>query len=136
MIPIHTGKVEQGKLILFNHQKYLAQVLKLEGKEIELTVRQKKKQRSNDANRYYWGVIVEIISEHIGYDREETHFNLKLKFASQPDAEKDGMVRAKSTADMDTKEFSQYCDSIKRWAAEFLGVYIPDPGECEYREGV
>ena len=35
----------------------------------------------------------------------------------------------KSTADLSTKEFSDYVDSVKRWASEKLGCYIPDAGE-------
>jgi hypothetical protein len=55
MTPIHSGKIEQGKLILYNHQKYLAQLSKLDGKDIELTLRQQVKDRQccGNCGRYY-----------------------------------------------------------------------------------
>ena len=90
MIPILYGQVKDGKLKLDAPQGYLVQLSSLEGQRIELTIRKERHARSLSQNRYYWGVIIEILSNHFGYDREEMHEALKFKFlkkhwVSQPD---------------------------------------------------
>jgi len=35
----------------------------------------------------------------------------------------------KSTAELTTKEFEEYTTSIRQWASQELGVYIPTPNE-------
>jgi len=130
MNPIHTGTVTHGKLILDAPQRYLVTLARLEGKPIELVVRRRRSQRSLNQNAAYWGIAVEILSEHTGYDKETMHEALKAKFASRRD-EKTGLLIVESTAKMDTKRFNRYYEDIQRWAVEFLGVRIPSPNECE-----
>ena len=127
--PIHRGKVTQGKIILDNPGRYLVCLARLEGKEIELTVRQKKTQRSLEQNKAYWGIAVEILSDHLGYERDEVHDLLRAKFLSRIDDK--GLMIIRSTTSLSTKEFSEYYDSIQRWAAQFLNCYIPDPNQCD-----
>lgn len=119
--------------MLFNHQKYLVQISKLEGKEIELTIRKKKSQRSINQNAAYWGLVIDILSEHLGYEREEVHDALRAKFLSHID-EKTGLTVIRSTTSLSTVEFMDYYSKIQRWASEFLNCYIPSPNECDYSE--
>jgi len=56
------------------------------------------------------------------------HESLKAKFASRPDPAT-GLSIIESTTAMDTVRFMKYYRDIQRWAAEFLHIYIPDPGE-------
>jgi len=132
MNPVFAGTIEKGKLKLDNPHKYLVRIAALEGKKIELILRQQKSKRSLNQNAWYWGCIVEILSNHLGYDKDEMHFNLKVKFASSPDIERPGFFRTESTSKMDTKRFLRYCEDVQRWAAEFLQVYIPDPNQTDY----
>ena len=37
----------------------------------------------------------------------------------------------KSTSSLNTAEFTDYIENIRLWAAQELGVYIPDPNEAE-----
>ena len=75
--------------------------------------------RSNPQNKYYFGVVVDMISEETGNEPEETHELLKLKFLKP-------MGKA-NTTQLDTKEFNLYIEKIQRWAAQDLGCIIPDP---------
>ena len=129
MTPLFFGKIEKGKLLLETPQKYLVYLARLEGRRVELSLRLQKSQRSLQYNRYYFGVIVEILAEHIGYDRESMHENLKLKFASSRDLEHEGMFIIERTSKMTTERFMKYCADIQQWAAEYLNVYLPDPNE-------
>ena len=85
----------------------------------------KSTQRSSPQNRYYWGICVEILSEHIGFTPEETHEILKHKFLNPKEAM--GYSIYPNTTQLDTREFNQYIEKIQRWAAQELGCVIPDP---------
>lgn len=128
MNPVFLGKVEKGKLILDSPDRFRVHLSRYEGQPVEIVIRKKKSQRSLQQNRAYFGIAVEILCEHTGFRREEMHGALKQKFASRID-EKTGLTIIESTADMDTARFCRYYDDIQRWAAEFLGVYVPDPNE-------
>jgi hypothetical protein len=125
---IHEGRVDKGQPHLKNKSRYLVQLFKLEGKEIELIIRQKKSQRSLDQNSYYWGVVVAILGDHCGYDPEEMHEALKFKFLRKG---KEGLETVTSTTDLNTKEFEDYLERIRRWASMELNCFIPQPNEVE-----
>jgi len=129
MVLIHHGKVAQGKIILDQPSRYLVQLSKLEGKRIELTLKKEKSQRSLDQNSAYWGIIIEILSAHLGYEREETHDALRTKFLSRVDDK--GLTIIRSTTSLSTVEFMDYYAQIQRWAAQFLNCYLPSPNEAE-----
>ena len=81
--------------------------------------------RTTKQNKYYWGVCVEILSEHIGFTPEETHEILKHKFLNPKEAM--GYSIYPNTTQLDTREFNQYIEKIQRWASMELSVVIPDP---------
>ena len=83
--------------------------------------------RSTPQNRYYWGVVVQILSDHIGFTPEETHEVLKHKFL-QP-KEKLGYMIYPNTSQLTTQEFNTYIERIQRWAAIDLYCVIHDPNE-------
>ena len=131
MIPIFYGTINKGKLILEAPQRYLVHLSGLEGKRVELILRKRKSQRSLQQNKYYWGVVVEILASHCGYDPDEMHEALKVKFLSEGQDEKTGLIKVRSTTKMTTDEFIKYTDKVIRWAAQDLGVFIPDPNQVE-----
>lgn len=98
------------------------------GTPIEVTVRRHRKTRSDKQNRYYFGVIIPLLAEHCGYDRQEMHELLAMRFLRMEDDPITGSPRRKHTPQTDTTEFAEYVDACIRLAAE-LGVYIPEPGE-------
>ena len=128
--PIFTGRIENGKLILDSPHRYLVRLSALNGKLVELVIRKRRSQRSLNQNAAYWGIVVEILSNHTGYDKDTMHEALKAKFASRTD-EKTGLLVIESTAKMNTVRFNRYYSDIQQWAAEFLGCYIPSPNECD-----
>ena len=70
MNPVFPGRVEKGRLIRDDPVKYLLQLNKLEGCRVDESLKRRREARSDNQNRYYWGVIVEILSEHCGYTKE------------------------------------------------------------------
>jgi hypothetical protein len=128
MNPVFSGRIEQGKVKLDNPNRYLVQIGRLEGQRIEVVLRKQKTSRSNNQNAYYWGVVLEILSEHLGYTPDEMHEILKFKFLKTVKAD---MEYVKSTTKLNTVEFEDYLTKIKQWAASELSCVIPDPNECE-----
>ena len=103
---------------------------------VELSVKPWRNIRSNQQNKYLWGVIYQMISEETGNAPEEVHEYCSSKWLSETrefrtkrGAESIFVVR--STTSLKTVEFMSYTDKIKQWASEFLGIYIPDPKEVE-----
>lgn len=135
MNPVFQGKVEKGKLVLETQERFRVYLSKYEGMPIEVSVRKKKSQRSINQNAAYWGIAVEILCGHLGYDKDTLHDALRQKFASRVDPAT-GLTVVESTAKMDTVRFMKYYDDIQRWAAEFLNVYIPDPNEAPFDGGI
>jgi len=92
--------------------------------------------RSLPENKYYWGVIVKILSDELGYTTNEVHEILKQRFISKvvflktKDAVKEMRI-PQSTTKLKTVEFEEYLSSIRQWASMELGIYIPTPNEIE-----
>ena len=88
------------------------------------------KGRSSQANRYYFGVVIKAFSEHTGYERDEMHELLAMKFLRIEDDPLTGAPRRKRTPKCDTAEFHEYVERCRRFAASELGISIPDPNEA------
>jgi hypothetical protein len=130
--PIFHGQIVKGKLILDTPSRYLVQLSKLENKRIELTLKKEKSQRSLDQNSYYWGVVVEILRDYFGYETyeaEEVHDGLKLLFLRIH--EDKGLKTMRSTKKLNTVEFEDYLEKIRRWAIKEHNCFIPSPNEAE-----
>ena len=88
------------------------------------------KKRSNNQNRYYWGIVVDIISNYTGFTPEETHDILKHKFLAKQKTFKDMVFYVPaSTATLTTAESEKYFSSIREWASIELGCWVPEPNE-------
>ncbi|MDZ4341330.1 MAG: hypothetical protein U1E51_02700 [Candidatus Binatia bacterium] len=133
IVPTFHGTVSKGRLVYDEPERRLVWLAKLEGKRFEESVRRERSQRSIRQNSAYWGIAVEILSDHTGFDKDTMHEALKHKFLSRID-EKTGLTIIGSTRKMSTVEFNEYYAAIQRWAMEFLSVYIPDPNEIDYEQ--
>lgn len=92
--------------------------------------------RSNPQNRYYWGLVIPMVQEGIkqlGTDltKEECHEFLKARFNSEElinEGTGEMIQIPRSTTSLSKSRFGEYIAKIQQFAAEFLGVVIPDPG--------
>lgn len=91
-----------------------------------LEVLRSKKVRSLNQNKYYWGVVIKILSQHTGYTSDETHQELARMFLSY---ESNSKRFVRSTAKLNTFDFEQYMDKCRKWAQEEMNVLIPLPNE-------
>jgi len=92
------------------------------------------KPRSILENNYYWGVIVKILSDELGYYKDEMHEILKAMFLSeikivQTKQRVETIKVNKSTTKLTTIQAEEYYDSIRIWAISDLGILLPLPNE-------
>ena len=133
MHKIWLGKIKNGKLKLFDRDLFKQFIASQKDKDIELIIRSLNKQRSIQQNRYYWGVIIKILGEDFGYDDDEMHEALKWEFLRIP-GDNGKPDRVKSTRNLSTIEFENYCEKIRTWASIKFNIYIPQPNEILIEE--
>lgn len=122
---IFYGKVKNGKLKLDNPQGYLVTLSRLEGQDIELTIKKQRQVRSLQQNAYYWSVVVAILADYFGYEPDELHDELKLKFNPKHSKIDYDKTYGGTTTKMSTQEFSDYIDRVIRWASLEYNIVIP-----------
>lgn len=91
-----------------------------------IEIQKSKRVRSLNQNKYYWGVVIKIISDHTGYTSDETHQVLASMFLSYIS---NGRTFVKSTTKLNTFDFEQYLDKCRKWANDEMSAYIPMPNE-------
>lgn len=94
---------------------------------------QVKSDRSNQQNRYYWGVVLKLVSEETGYQPEEIHELFKNKYLKQfIEINGDEYEICGSTTRLKTHEMEEYLAKIRQFASMKLSLYIPLPNEVEF----
>lgn len=91
-----------------------------------INIEKAKQIRSLQQNKYYWGVVVKILSQHTGYTSDETHQELARMFLKY---ENNGKLFVRSTTKLNTAEFEKFTESCRQWAASEMSVHIPLPNE-------
>jgi hypothetical protein len=103
-----------------------------DGQDVDVIIRKPRKHRSSHQNAYYWGVVIDILAKHFGYEPEEMHDALLAELWRDHSRTKNGMLSPiKRTSSMSTVEFEDYCARVRRWAVQNYGVRIPEPNEVE-----
>lgn len=130
---VATAQVQGGKLFINHRRQFDRQIRALpERWTLEVSVRRLRANRSLQANRFYWGVVIAALSAHTGYTPDELHDLMKMKFIPKRLVLNDGngevhgeFVLGGSTRQMTTAEFSTYVEQVRQFAAE-LDCDIPD----------
>ena len=129
------------------------QAAEIGGDEIMVVrIEPEEKKRTQRQNKYLWGVVYKhLVDNDPGYFvNEETERLLKGRGIAMDEVVHEfckaqflppvalgiggGMQVTKSTAKLNRQEFNEYVESIRRWAAESLQVFIPDPYVCGYED--
>ena len=90
-----------------------------------------RRDRSSEQNRYLWAVYG-YIADYSWYEPEYIHEVMKHKFLL--DSSKKIPV-PRSTSSLNTKDFTDYIDSIRNFMAPF-GCYIPGADEWKQQHGL
>lgn len=133
---------EGGKVKIENRADFVRDMHLLEGLNLTITVEQRKNKRSNKQLGYYFGVVIPLIHRSlvdIGWsisdfpDSDSVHIYLKTKFCPPVEIfNKDTgeiITMPPTTKVLTPKEMEDYLESVKRFAAEYLSLIIPDPNQ-------
>jgi len=93
----------------------------------DYVIKKRVNNRTNQQNRYLRGWVYKAIADSIGEDVDYVHWVMGQKFLL--DRSKKAPY-VKSTANLNTTEFTIYVDNIRNWVAQY-GIVIPDPDQFE-----
>lgn len=86
-----------------------------------------RKARTNDQNSYY-RALLELVQDHTGIYKEEIHEKMKMQYLSVA-VSAGQLPYCRSTSKLDTKEFTEYIESVKNFMAERIGLVLPSAEE-------
>lgn len=109
-------------------------------KDFVITFSKPKKSRSNNQNRFYWGVVLPLVQNGLldatGELRsvDNIHYKILLPlFAPLNEiVNKDTgecINERLTSSEMTTTQFMEYILEVQKWSAEFLSIDIPNPNE-------
>jgi len=122
------GRVE-GKKLVINNRALNECIETLDGKYVTITIKKTVSKRSVRQNRYWW-LCMKILGQELGYDTEMMHEIAKMKLCKRTAVdERSGETfdYLKSTTAYNKTEFAELVSQLQIWAADSLGVVLPDP---------
>ena len=133
LIYIASGRVAGGKLTIRNRREFDRVIGSWKDCPVNITVEKAHATRSKAQNDFYHAVVVKLCAEHCGNTVKDMHEILKARCISHDMARRgngtiiNGLVIGGSTTRMNKLEFIEYLESCVLWAAETIGVVLPDP---------
>lgn len=126
------GKVtNEGKIVLEDKEKWQRRLETLKDKKIQISLVERRKNRSLKQNGYLWGCVYKIIADETGHTPEEIHNIFKNLFLrEETDLKGLNCYRTKHLSDLTTGGMVEYIMNIVAKAAE-LGITIPDADEWD-----
>lgn len=133
-VPVFKGRVLPGGLLVLNQPRdYSKHVRSFAGQFVEVSIRRQRTKRSNDQNRWWWGIAIPMIAEAMGHERhehEQVHYALVTKCFGTTVDERTGLEMPKvRSSKLSTAEFSELMEWAVRFAAQYLDAVIPLPNE-------
>ena len=130
------GNIEGEVLHLDKAWETLNALKELEGKRVEITIKEWKNTRRNRANRYYWGVVIPSVFKAFAdmgiklVNHEQAHESMRLKFLSVEIKTKEGSFKVpQSTTTMKVDEFANYIFVIIEYLRDYYNFVVPQPSE-------
>jgi len=131
-VPLYHGGVIKGKFIPDYPDALKRAFEAMNGRLVSVSVRPYKPKRSGQQNSYYWAVVIDRISRRTGYSPDEAHSAMKWQHLK---VHRDNLPpTVRSTTSLSTAEMTEYIEACRRWAAEFLDEYIPDPDGYDFTQ--
>ncbi len=130
----YTGIVKAGRFIPDDRVAFAKAFLRKDGTKMVVTVKQWVKGRSNQSNRYWFGVVVPLFMESIGLrDKAECH-HIILENVGHYELKRIGKVDVKivkDTHDLPQNEFADLIDAAAQLYAEWFNGYLPLPDSAQ-----
>jgi hypothetical protein len=111
---------------------------RLDGKNVILEIKEDKENRSNQMNRYYWGVVINYFI--VGYEDlnsevltpSEAHEFLKQQFNYTEILNKqtgEAVRIGRTTTDLNNSDFIAYMDMSIKFIADWFYLEVPPPDQ-------
>lgn len=133
---IYTKVSDQGNIADNVKKQILRELKKLSKSYIEIRILPVGKKRSDLQNAYYWGVVINYITDAINIlgnnlNPDQVHELLKLEIGINTTFFVKGVKKniVKSTTKYTTLEFEEYLEKCRIWALDMLNINIPLPNE-------
>jgi hypothetical protein len=123
------AEIRDGELLLNN--ELILYCRSLVNMEVHICIDTKFK-RSDKQNAYYWGVVIQMLCDNLGYFPDEVHELLKMKFwGTKEIIDFEGKIKiiGNSTTTTNTKDYEIKLEMIRIWALQEFGIDIPKPNE-------
>lgn len=137
-----SGDIAAGELFIRKRQKFDKAMRQFKDGPVSLAVERYYATRSENQNRWYWSeAFLGAIAEQMG-EATKAHahelckqlFNARVIVLCDADGTIVGEHRiAETTTRLNKLTFGEYCEAIRRWAAQELGIDIPD-ADPDWRE--
>lgn len=125
------GKVTDGKLKIRDRANFDKYLLQFEGKDVSIDIKRKKAKRSLEQNKLWW-VYMTILSDELGYSKNEIHEICKFKFLQREVVDEhtgEILKYCGSTTTLNKSEFSDLVFELQKWCSETFHIVLPSPGE-------
>lgn len=125
-------RFEDGRPVLEDPEGFKKNCEKLEGKKGFVSIIPFRKTKTNEQNRYYRGVVVQIFADYWGSTNEEAHQALSsehLKYDHKPGMP--SLIKSTALTEWSTGEWEDYMTYLRNWGAAEFGIYIPEPNEVD-----
>ena len=138
-----SGRIDENGVITLPKTMRKQMIAAFKGKPIEVTVKRRSAKHSDAQRGYYWACVIPALvhgfndlgtpmqpgnKDHL----ETVHEFCKAQFLKGREvftATGEAIYFPASTSDLNKDDFGRYIDEIARWAAEYLNINIPAPGE-------
>lgn len=140
---------QNGLIDLQGLQMLISYMMAMRNGNYRVTLAQNREKRSSKQNNWLWGVIYPVVRQALNQhgweftDDDQVHDFFKDRICRQEVVNRhtgDVISFPDSTSDMDTIQFSTYCQKIIDIASEYLGVDInnllPDPNYLAKEEAM
>ena len=129
LVPIHLARIRNGTPMWEDPDLYRKQIKGLEGKRVEVVIRQWDPPGTEKQRAYYFGVIIPMVAKLSGHSAVKVHHEMKKQFASTIE---DGERIFESYKKMKRRRRSQYHKDVINFVWDFWHVEIPKPRKVDY----
>jgi len=120
----HYGKIKNLKIDFLDEERFVEDLLTLEGKDIVFSINESQDYRTNKQNKLWWKYM-DILSKDLGHSKNELHDICKLKFLKRERYEDGKKIEyLKSTAELTKKEFKELIENVIVWAAQTFSIHL------------
>jgi hypothetical protein len=123
----YSVKISNGKILYETNKRLVDYIQTISDNTIaDITITLKEDSRSNQQNKLWWSWMG-IIGDTLGYNKNEAHDILKVKFLTREYIE-DGKTHkyVKSTSTLSKKEFNKLTQEVFFWANDTLNINLPN----------